>query len=75
MTTRTQRTAQRRARVLELRATGLTYAQIGKQLGFTAERARQLAKSTTADRLTARRREIEEHARVINSMLAAGLLE
>jgi len=37
-------TTSRRAEVVKLRETGLTYAEIGRRLGITRERARQIFK-------------------------------
>ena len=45
----------RRARVTSLRKAGLTYAEIGRKLGLTRERVRQIAKAeTTAKKKPAR---------------------
>ena len=45
----------RRAQVTSLRKAGLTYAEIGRRLGLTRERVRQIAKAeTTAKRKPAR---------------------
>ena len=45
----------RRAQVISLRKAGLTYAEIGRRLGLTRERVRQIAKAeTTAKKKSAR---------------------
>jgi len=45
----------RRAQVISLRKTGLTYAEIGRKLGLTRERVRQIAMAeTTAKKKPAR---------------------
>ena len=51
----------RRERVISLRKTGLTYAEIGRRLGLTRERIRQIVKGET----TAKKKPARNHANIL----------